>query len=292
MLFRSRNDQNLSSLTWIAETYYGLAQSSLDNASETKMYFERAAATYLSILDRAKKDKQFNDKDRVAGIRLRLANCKRRQGEYDEAEKLLKQLIAERPRAADVQFEIAYVWFDQGKAGKTDFLKKAVEGEKRGQKGEVWGWTELSTRLQRLVADGRPETRDRYGDKLYEAWYNTAQCRQKLGQAQPTTAKKHAELEIAKSVLQTFVRISADIPDDWWKKFDRLFRQIQSDLGQSPSPLERPVTIVMASAPEKSKPGTEETKPVDEKKTAKAESAAETPKPRDRKSTRLNSSHG
>ena len=274
-----REDKNLSSLTWIAETYYGLAQSSLDNASESKTYFERAAATYLSILDRAKKDKQFNDKDRIAGIRLRLANCKRRQGEYDEAEKLLKQLIAERPRAADVQFEIAYVWFDQGKAGKTDFLKKAVEGEKRGQKGEVWGWTELSTRLQRLVADGRPETRDRYGDKLYEAWYNTAQCRQKLGQAQPTTAKKHAELEIAKSVLQTFVRISADIPDDWWKKFDRLFRQIQSDLGQSPSPLERPVTIVMVSAPEKSKPGTEETKPVDEKKTAKAESAAETPKP-------------
>ncbi|TXT34984.1 MAG: hypothetical protein FD138_1563, partial [Planctomycetota bacterium] len=143
-----REDQNLSSLTWIAETYYGLAQSSLDNASESKTYFDRAASTYVSILDRAKKDKAFNDKDRIAGVRLRLANCKRRQGEFDEAEKMLKQLIAERPRAADVQFEMAYVWFDQGKAGKTDFLKKAVEGEKRGQKGEVWGWTELSTRLQ------------------------------------------------------------------------------------------------------------------------------------------------
>lgn len=255
-----REDQNLSSLTWIAETYYGLAQSSLDNASESKTYFERAASTYLSILDRAKKEKAFSDKDRIAGIRLRLANCKRRQGEFDEAEKMLKELIAERPRAADVQFEMAYVWFDQGKAGKTDFLKKAVEGEKRGQKGEVWGWTELSTRLQRLVADGRTETRDRYGDKLYEAWYNTALCRQKLGQAQPTTSKKNAELEIAKSVVQTFVRISVDIPDDWWKKFDRLFRQIQSDLGQSPSPLERPTTIVIASAPEKSKPIIEETK--------------------------------
>lgn len=246
-----REDQNLSSLTWIAETYYGLAQSSLDNADESKTYFERAAATYISILDRAKKDKAFNDKDRVAGIRLRLANCKRRQGEFDTAEKMLKELIAERPRAADVQFEMAYVWFDQGKAGKTDFLKKAVEGEKRGQKGEVWGWTELSTRLQRLVADGRVETRDRYGEKLYEAWYNTALCRQKMGQAQPTTSKKHAELEIAKSVVQTFVRISVDIPDDWWKKFDRLFRQIQSDLGQAPSPLERPTTIVIASAPAK-----------------------------------------
>ena len=246
-----REDKNLSSLTWIAETYYGLAQSSLDNAAESKTYFERAAATYLSILDRAKSDKAFNDKDRIAGIRLRLANCKRRQGDFQEAEKLLKQLLVERPRAADVQFEMAYVWFDQGKAGKTEFLKKAVEGEKRGQKGEVWGWTELSTRLQRLIADGRAETRDRYADKLYEAWYNTTLCRQKLGQAQPTTSKKQAELETAKSVVETFVRISVDIPDDWWRKFDRLYRQIQSDLGQSPSPLERPTTIVFVSAPAK-----------------------------------------
>ena len=272
-----RTDQNLSSLTWIAETYYGLAQSSLDNASESKTYFERAAATYLSILDRAKKEKAFSDKDRIAGIRLRLANCKRRQGEFDEAEKLLKELIVERPRAADVQFEMAYVWFDQGKAGKTEFLKKSVEGEKRGQKGEVWGWTELSTRLQRLVADGRPETRDRYGDKLYEAWYNTSLCRQKMGQAQPTTAKKHAELEIAKSVVQTFVRISVDIPDDWWKKFDRLFRQIQSDLGQSPSPLERPTTIVIASAPQKAMTPDESVSDESAKKNAKPEVAA-TPK--------------
>lgn len=274
-----REDQNLSSLTWIAETYYGLAQSSLDNASESKTYFERAASTYVSILDRAKKDKAFNDKDRIAGIRLRLANCKRRQGDFDDAEQMLKQLIAERPRAADVQFEMAYVWFDQGLAGKTDFLKKAVAGEKRGQKGEVWGWTELSTRLQRLIADGRPETRDRYGEKLYEAWYNTALCRQKLGQAQPTTAKKQAELEIAKSVIQTFVRISVEIPDDWWKKFDRLFRQIQSDLGQSPSPLERPTTIVIASTHPKAKPVAEDpnrdaVKAASDKKTAKTETAA------------------
>jgi len=278
-----REDQNLSSLTWIAETYYGLAQSSLDNADESKTYFERAASTYLSILDRAKKEKAFSDKDRIAGIRLRLANCKRRQGDFDEAEKLLRVLIAERPRAADVQFEMAYVWFDQGKAGKTEFLKKSVEGEKRGQQGEVWGWTELSTRLQRLVADGRPETRDRYGDKLYEAWYNTSLCRQKLGQAQPTTAKKQAELEIAKSIVQTFVRISVDIPDDWWKKFDRLYRQIQSDLGQSPNPLERPTTIVLASAPDKNKPRVDETnetttKTAAEKTTAKKDSEAATHK--------------
>lgn len=278
-----REDQNLSSLTWIAETYYGLAQSSLDNADESKTYFERAASTYLSILDRAKKEKAFSDKDRIAGIRLRLANCKRRQGDFDEAEKLLRVLIAERPRAADVQFEMAYVWFDQGKAGKTEFLKKSVEGEKRGQQGEVWGWTELSTRLQRLVADGRPETRDRYGDKLYEAWYNTSLCRQKLGQAQPTTAKKQAELEIAKSIVQTFVRISVDIPDDWWKKFDRLYRQIQSDLGQSPNPLERPTTIVLASAPDKNKPRVDETnetttKTAADKTTAKKDSEAATHK--------------
>ena len=139
------------------------------------------------------------------------------------------------------------------------------------------GWTELSTRLQRLIADGRTETRDRYGDKLYEAWYNVSLCRQKLGQAQATTAKKQAELETAKSVIETFVRITVDIPDDWWKKFDRLYRQIQSDLGQSPNPLERPTTLVIAAAPAKTKTEKTETTAAAKKK-AKAE-AAEAPKP-------------
>lgn len=99
----------------------------------------------------------------------------------------------------------------------------------------------------------------------------------------PTTAKKQAELEIAKSIVQTFVRISVDIPDDWWKKFDRLYRQIQSDLGQSPNPLERPTTIVLASAPDKNKPRVDETnetttKTAAEKTTAKKDSEAATHK--------------
>ncbi|TXT34886.1 MAG: Uncharacterized protein FD138_1580, partial [Planctomycetota bacterium] len=118
--------------------------------------------------------------------------------------------------------------------------------------------------------------RDKFGEKLYEAWYNTSLCRQKLGQAQPTTSKKHAELETAKSVVETFVRISVDIPEDWWKKFDRLYRQIQSDLGQSPSPLERPTTIVLTSAPAKSDANPDETASNESSKATKKKEPAET----------------
>lgn len=248
-----RGDQNLSSLTWIAETYYGLAQSSLDNADESKTYFDRAASTYQTILERAQKEKQFAADDRLAGVRLRLANCRRRQGEYKEAESLLKTLIADRPRVPEVQFEAVYVWHDQGLTGKTEFLQKAISGGKVGDKAVVWGWTDLSNRLQRLIADGRSETKDRYGEKLYEAWYNTALCRHKLGLVQQTTAKKQAELEVAKQVISTFVRLTTDIPNEWWGKFDRLYRQIQTDLGQSPTPLERPKEILVASPAPKSR---------------------------------------
>ncbi len=243
-----RPDQNFSSMTWIAETYYGLAQSTGDNAKDSGQYFERAAATYQSILERAKQEQAFANKDRLSGIRLRLVNCKRRQGDFKGAESSLKSLLVERPRATDVQFEAAYVWHDQGISGKTDFLKKALQGGMIGDKARVWGWNDLSMRLQRLVSDGRPESKERYGDKLFEAWYNTSLCRQKLGLAQASTSKKQAELETAKQVIQTLVQITGDFPNDWWKKFDRLYRQIQADLGQAPSPLERPKEIVVASA--------------------------------------------
>ena len=243
-----RPDQNFSSMTWIAETYYGLAQSTGDSAKDSSQYFERAAATYQSILERAKQEKAFANKDRLSGIRLRLVNCKRRQGDFKGAESALKSLLVERPKATDVQFEAAYVWHDQGISGKTDYLKKALQGGTIGDKARVWGWNDLSMRLQRLVSDGRPESKERYGDKLFEAWYNTSLCREKLGLAQASTSKKQAELETAKQVIQTFVQITGDFPADWWKKFDRLYRQIQSDLGQAPNPLERPREIIMASA--------------------------------------------
>lgn len=243
-----REDQNLSSLTWIAETYYGLAQSSLDKDSESKTYFDRAASTYQSMIERAKSDKKFGNADRMAGIRLRLAHCKRRQGDVQAAESALKILLAERPRATDVQFEAVSVWHDQGLAGKTDYLKKALQGGALGEKAQVWGWTDLGMRLQRLVSDGRAESKDRYSEKLFEAWFNNATCRQKLGLAQSSTSKKQAELETAKQVIQTFVQITGEIPSDWWRKFDRLYRQIQSDLGQSPVALERPREIVIATA--------------------------------------------
>ncbi len=243
-----RPDQNFSSMTWIAETYYGLAQSTSDVAADSATYFQRAASTYQSVLERAKQEKAFTDKGRLAGIRLRLVNCKRRQGDFQGAESSLKTLLAERSKNTDVQFEAAYVWHDQGLAGKTEYFKKALQGGPLGEKAHVWGWTELSMKLQRLTSDGRPESKERYGDKLFESWYNTSVCRHKLGMVQSTVSKKQAELETAKQVIQTFVQITGDFPADWWKKFDRLYRQIQVDLGQSPDPLVRPKEIVIAAA--------------------------------------------
>ncbi len=251
-----RPDQNYSSLTWIAETYFGLGQSTLDQQAISTKYFERAAETYRTILDRAKKEKKFADKDRLAGIRLRLVNCLRRQGDFKTGEEVLTVLLVERPKATDVQFEAAYFWQEQGLTGGSEFFKKAVSGGKLGDKAHVWGWTDLSARLQRQLGDGRQETRERFGDKPYEAWFNTAFCRHKLGLAQATTAKKQAELESAKQVIQTFVGITLDIPADWFKKFDRLYRQIQSDLNQSPEPLERPKDYLQIAAAAKAKSGT------------------------------------
>ena len=76
-----RPDQTAGSLTWIAETYYGLAQGSSDDPAQSAVYFERAADTYQKILDKSAEDASFiEDARRLMGVRLRLANCRRFQG--------------------------------------------------------------------------------------------------------------------------------------------------------------------------------------------------------------------
>ena len=244
-----RKDQTIGSLTWIGETYYGLAQSSGEDPATASNFYDQAAVAYQSILNRAKEDPKFIDAARLTGVRLRLVNCKREQGSFEESLELVKTIIAENPRSLDAQVEANFIFQDWAASGQGDSWQKYKDAMIGDKGAGIWGWVDTTRRLQTLLAQGAADARDRYENRYYDAQFNLTKCTMELGLAQ-TGAKKTESLETARTQVVSFVAITSDFSEDWWPKFDGLYREIQTGLGLIPEPLEKPKVYIAPSEPE------------------------------------------
>ncbi|NQV27892.1 MAG: tetratricopeptide repeat protein, partial [Rhodopirellula sp.] len=244
-----RKDQTVGSLTWIGETYYGLAQSSNEDPGTAGSFYDQAATAYQTILDRAKEDPKFIDAARLTGVQLRLVNCKREKGSFEEALALVKTIIAANPRSLDAQVEANFIFQNWGASGQGDSWKKYQDAMAGDKASGLWGWVDTARRMEMLLAQGGADARDRYENRYYEARYNLTKCSLDLGLAQ-TGAKKTEALETAKTQVVSFVAITSDFSEEWWPKFDGLYREIQTGLGMIPEPLEKPKEYVAPVATE------------------------------------------
>jgi len=245
-----RKDQTIGSLTWIGETYYGLAQSSEEEAAAAGNFYDQAAKAYQTILDRSQEDPEFIDPARLTGVRLRLVNCQREKGSFEQALDLVKKIIAENPRSLDAQVEANFIFQDWGASGQGDSWKKYQDAMRGDKTAGLWGWGDTARRMQTLLSQGGTEARDRYENRYYEARYNLIRCNLELGLAQ-TGAKKIEALETAKLQVVAFVEITSGFSEEWWPKFDGIYREIQTGLGMIPEPLKKPKEYVAPPAPEK-----------------------------------------
>ncbi len=235
-----REAQTVGSLTWIAVTYFGLAEGSKDAPTEATAYFDSAGTTYQTILDRADADPEFINPSRLTGVRLRLANCRRHQGNFEAAEELVKAILEENRIAKknnlDVQLEANYLYQAWGSdQGKSEYFQTAMRGDKDAN---MWGWGQTALRLQRLLDSGAPQAEEKYRNKFYESRHSMAVCRLEFGKVQ-NQAKKTEELERAISEINSFVRISADFDDEWFDKFAAVYLQCYEALERVPVELER-----------------------------------------------------
>ena len=248
-----RDQQTYNSLIWIAETYFGLGEGSQDDKTKADGYFSSAGDAYQKILDMAESDPVKVDGARLVGVKVRLVNCRRRKGDFEGAEALVTDVLAEKPKALDVQIEAAYVYQDWGTSGQIDTADKLEMARKGGEFGEkkatVWGWSTISRRLQAIMAQQGPSAKEKYFERYLEARHNLYQCQHQFGLYQSGSKEKTAALEKAKQGISGFALVTADIDDEWWRKFDKLYQQVQKDMGSlSPEELARPEVVQASTA--------------------------------------------
>ncbi|MEZ6133225.1 MAG: hypothetical protein R3C59_31545 [Planctomycetaceae bacterium] len=237
-VYETRNKSDYNSLLWIGETYYGLGQGvSGDDSAAATEYFTKANAAYQEILDN-----NLAEGPTVLAIKLRIVRCRRAMGQYDDAVKLAQDVLAENTLSLDVQFEAAYALSDWGadpNNGQPDKLLAAMQGMENaaGQK-TIWGWSGLTNKLQ--ARRGTPEW-ETLEERFLEARYEYVNSRYRY--AKTGAADADTQLKSGAAEIMMFARVFADLPDTWFAKFDSLYQNIQTDLGEQPKPLERPKKV-------------------------------------------------
>ncbi|MED5448032.1 MAG: hypothetical protein VYA62_07410 [Planctomycetota bacterium] len=226
---RQRPDQTFNTLIWIAETYSGLGQGASGEAQATT-FFGHAASSYQQIIDRADAliDDEVKRKKLVPGVTLRLANCRRHQGSFEEAQKLIVALAKSQPLALDVQFEAATLYQAWGNSGRIEQFDKAIVGV---ESERVLGWSQIALYLQRLIDGGSKES-DRYRDRRWEARYNQLQCRIQHAGAASDSNKKTDQLKRARSEIQGMMMVTSVVDPRWAPRYDVAYRKILEELGE------------------------------------------------------------
>ncbi|MDA0835118.1 MAG: hypothetical protein O2955_09505 [Planctomycetota bacterium] len=245
----ARPDQTFGSLFWMAETYFGLAQGMDDDLAKANEYYNKASDQYTKILERDTQQPDFVTDERATGIKLRLVNCKRQQKDFPQAEKYVKEIITAQPKALDAQVEAGLVYQEWAASSTDQFAEHyamAINGSPKNETPYIWGWANLGNMLQRSIESG---TKNKDFEKTYiEARYNSAYCRHQLGLKQSNSAKRNVELDRAKMEIETFAATTAKVDDDAWDRFNSLYKQVLSDMGQMVADLERPKVITPSVA--------------------------------------------
>jgi cellulose synthase operon protein C len=239
-LFNRQEGQTFNSLLWIAETYTGLAEGSEDDAQKAQTYYNKAAETYNQMLAKASENPSFVDSPgQVVGVRLRLVNCRRLQGDFQGAEDVIFAVLQERPTALEAQIEAARLyegWAEAGTGDNVQNLQYAIGG--REEPAEIWGWGLIAQKLQRSLDFG--QAAENYEAMHLDARYHLASCQLQLGKEQTSTEQHDKHLTDAKLGLQRFVAITPDIAEAEWKRLETLHNEILAGLDEPPAPLVRP----------------------------------------------------
>ncbi len=236
---RGATGNTFASLNWVAETFAGLG-AGFDTGGKTltpeaKEYFGKARDTYQTILKLVGEDKLEAPSGADNSIKIRLARCQRRLGEFPDAQKLLLGILQKSQMMIDAQIEAAYTYQAWGEV-KSGYYKLAITGSTKYR--EIWGWGNLARRVARFVKANPVSERDKKFSRIFhEARYNLALCR--FSQAQASSGKEKSDLlEQAAKDIEVVARLYPKMGGtERFEQYDDLLKKIQKLRGERPSGL-------------------------------------------------------
>lgn len=219
-------------LFWAAEAFVEMGNSFSPSEGpltpKSQKLYAKAAQVYERIINICLDDKEFAPRAGIStGIKIRLARCLRRLGEYKAAMDLIVEILAAQNNLIDAQVEAAATYQDWG-TKKPGYYLFAIRGGRKAKlkSGEVvylvWGWSRIAGRVQHS---------DPHQDIFFNAKYNQSLCRLKYALSLEGK-KKTDQLRAAEHDILLIQRLRPEVGGKkWYKQFDKLLIDIQTALG-------------------------------------------------------------
>jgi len=240
-------DQKLPSQMWAATTYLNLGSGEGTSAVVPKAkadgYLDRAAAIYEGLLAKGGEEiAKFEP-----SIRLKMANVYRERGKWDDAQKHMDWILADKRRqnTLDFQWQAAEL-LQQTAAKSVDKAKQAatyaqaISGYKRRSgTAEIWGWgwAVISNRLEQQAFAGSDEKALEARRKFFQARINAVKCR--IEKAELVPQERDRELQKAFDYIEITYKMHPDLGGaDTTKQFDKLLKDLEKRQNKPPRGVE------------------------------------------------------
>lgn len=228
-VYDSRDTSDSAALLWIGETYAGLAAGTPDSPEASRAW-EQAATIYQELLQ------SDIDEPTAAAVKGKLIRVQRHRQEFAAAVQLATESLQENPVSVTIQLEAAHVLADWGEHGEPERLLESIGGlPSDTSEKTIWGWAMLARRLQN---SRQQQDQGELRTVLLEARYELSRSRLRYAQVTPGGDRK--QLQAAAQEVASMVRVLQESEESWWQKFNELYRDIQTGLGEPVAALPRP----------------------------------------------------
>ena len=197
-LVASQSGQTFQSLKWAADNLLKLG-----SAKEANEVYDTLVKTYS-------KDAAFlktpNAGELLFLVKLKQVASLRSNGNLDQAESNLKELIAENKRSLEAQIELGYVLDAKAQAKKGAWIDAYNH------------WKGLAMKLVNQAP--KPP-------QYFEAWYHAAEALKAQGDVEKDSKKKQNDYALAKTTLASVMRLSPALGGPEMKaKYEALLKQL------------------------------------------------------------------
>ena len=232
-IYQSRDESDLRSLLWIADSWSGLRKTAADSSLADDA-LRRAATVYQEILSSGAADEAGQ-----LSVQLQLIRVWRQLGEFEQAVRRAEEVLEKKPHAVNVQIEAAGALADWGETSDPDKFLESIQGWPADQTEKtIWGWTGLARRLEHSRTSS---TWKSLRESFLNVRYELARSRYRYALQQPDRGQR--QLEAAAAEITMLAQVSNDLDDAWWSRFEGLYKDIQVQLGNKSANLPRPTAV-------------------------------------------------
>ncbi|MDB4654002.1 hypothetical protein OAE54_00555, partial [bacterium] len=226
----AKTTKDTATLQWVGQTLVDLAETSMPPGT-TKATGQ--SAELLKVAVSTFEQVKAGSSDVPLQVEFQLATAQRMLGNYGAAVKSYAAILSKKPTMLDAQVDAALAYEQWAQIVPEKYtvaaFQKALNGAKPDAQGKnlIWGWGKVS-----LLTNGKAK----YQDMFFNARYHVALCRYRAGKK----SKSKKLMEKAKSDITTVHALYPAMGGEaHFSKFNKLLKQIETDLGQSAQGLSR-----------------------------------------------------